>query len=118
MSRKRRRKPVDPRIARLMPENPGWKWRTLPVYLAITGGFLLGYRIASFGAGVSPDRWAFAIDTAVLIAFGLGLARISRWLTERWVVRRRIQRRLEEAPDVTPRQRRRREQSTPTTPPT
>jgi hypothetical protein len=114
MSRKRRRKHVDPRLARLLPERPGWKWRTLPVYLALTGGFLIGYRVASYGAGITPGGWAFWTDFAVLIAFGLGLARISRWLTERWVVRRRLQRQIEQGTLPARRERRRREQETPT----
>lgn len=90
MARKQRPTPLsDPRAARLLPANPGWRWRTLPVWLTLTGGFLIGYYIASLGAGVRPDRWAYFIQLAVLLGFAAGLSRITRWLTERFVVRRR-----------------------------
>lgn len=118
MARKRRRKPVDPRIARLMPERPDWRWRTLPVWLALTGGFIIGWYTFLIGSGAYPGRGAYILLYVVLAAFAFGLSRIVRWLTERWIVRRRLQRRVEPAPEETPRQRRRREQGTPTAPET
>jgi hypothetical protein len=88
MSRKRRKR-VDPRQARMLPAQPGWRWRTLPVWLALTGGFTIGWYVAAFGSGRYPDNWSYFVQLAVLSGFALGLSRIMRWLTERWILRRR-----------------------------
>lgn len=94
MARRRRQKRPDPRQARMMPANPGWRWTTLPVWLALTGGFIAGWYVAALGAldagDVWPGGWSYIVQLVVLIGFSLGLSRLMRWLTERWLARRRI----------------------------
>ena len=90
MARKRRARRPDPRQVRtMMPENPGWRWRTLPVWLALTGGFILGFYVCLFATRVDPETWGWVALYVAVGGFSLGLSRLVRWLTERWVARRR-----------------------------
>ncbi len=103
MARKRRSKRPDPREMRRgrpVPMNPGWRWRTLPVFLALTGGFLAGWYVASWGTGVMPAPWSWAYITqfVVLIGFSFGLSRITSWLMARWMVSRRAKAARQAAP--------------------
>jgi len=86
MARSRRRTaPRDP----LTQATPNWKWRTLPVWLALTGGVVIGWYIAAVGAGFKVENWAFYILLVFVAAFSFGLSRIVSWFTGRWVARRR-----------------------------
>ena len=67
---------------------PGWRWRTLPVWVALTGGFSLGFEIASLGVGLEPSGWSRLIGYAGLLAFGIALSRLWSWYVSRWVMRR------------------------------
>lgn len=89
MARKRRVKRPDSRQVRTLQEWSGWRWRTLPVWLAITGGFVLGWWVAAVGG---PDGGSYLIQVAVLAAFALGLSRISNRWAARWMARRRLNR--------------------------
>ena len=102
MARKRRRQRPDPRLARMMPADPGWRWRTLPVWLALTGGFIIGWYVAAFGSDSFPTGWSYWVHFIVLTGFSLGLSRIVRWRTERWVARRRAREALSEPRDARP----------------
>ena len=90
MARKRRRR-VDPRNPLAQPA-PVWRWRTLPVWLALTGGFVLGWYVAALGTGWNPDRWSYFTLLAVLAGFSFGLSRIMSRYTARWIARRRAAR--------------------------
>lgn len=68
---------------------PVWKWRTLPVWLALTGGIAVGWYIAAIGAEFHVDNWAFYVLLAVIAGFSFGLSRIVSYYTARWVARRR-----------------------------
>ncbi len=89
MARKRRPKRPDTRQARAVPEWPRWKWRTMPVWLALTGGFVLGWWVAAVGG---PAGISYLIQVAVLVVFALGLSRISNRWAARWWARRRLNR--------------------------
>jgi hypothetical protein len=96
MARKRRARRPDPRLARMMPAEPGWKWRSLPVWIALTGGFVLGWYVNMLGVGQQADGIPFYIFFVVLFGFSLGLSRVVRWRTERWVAARRARATLAE----------------------
>jgi uncharacterized membrane protein YcjF (UPF0283 family) len=89
MARKRRR--IDPRspLAQRFPE---WRWRTLPVWLALTGGFVLGWYVAAIGTAFQPDRWSYFTLLAVLALFSFGLSRVITRVTAMWLARRRTAR--------------------------
>ena len=86
MARKRRR--IDPRSP-LAQSGPVWRWRTLPVWLALTGGFVLGWYVAAIGTGWNPDRWSYFTLLAVLAGLSFGLSRILSRYTALWIARRR-----------------------------
>jgi Flp pilus assembly protein TadB len=107
MTRKRRYRRPDPRLSRMMPEQPGWRWRTLPVWLALTGGFVVGWYVDLIGSGVDPGLGAYVMLYVAIGGFSLGLSRIVRWMTERYVARRRLQKQLAETPPAAQRRERR-----------
>lgn len=88
MARKRRSRRPDPRLSRMLPAEPGWRWRTLPVWLALTGGFVAGWYVAAIG-GATSGGWSYVVLLIALAGFSLGLSRLVRWLVERRIVRRR-----------------------------
>lgn len=94
MSRKRRAKRPESH-ARGVPANPGWKWLTLPVWLALTGGFILGWYVNAVGTGVVAPTWSAPsiIFYVALLGFSVGLSQISGW----WFARRRMERRAKTA---------------------
>ncbi len=67
---------------------PSWRWATLPVWLALTGGFILGYYALLIDSGVAPGTGATILFYAALIGFSLGLSRITSVLIVRWRTRR------------------------------
>jgi hypothetical protein len=122
MARKRRRKrTVEHGTGRTMPVDPNWRWKTLPVWLALTGGFVAGWYVSAFGAPVPPGTgdWSWWVLIAALTGFSFGLSRVVRWLVERTVVRRRLERQAEEAAQAARRDRKRRSgaEGAPTAPP-
>ena len=88
MARKRRPKRPDSRQLQAA-VTPHWRWRTLPVWLALTGGFVAGWYVAAFGAGRHPGGTAYIILVIALVGFAIGLSQITSWLTRRWMLRRR-----------------------------
>lgn len=87
MARKRRRRQnVDQALAALT-SRPDWRWRTLPVWVALTGGFVLGWFVGVAWAGdISYYIWVF-----VLGGFWFGIARIiGRLLIDPLIARRRL----------------------------
>lgn len=89
MARKRRSGRPDPRHARPATPGPRWQWRTAPVWLALTGGFILGWYTYLFGARTTPNTTALIVFYVVMFGFTLGLSRVTSRLMERWLVRRR-----------------------------
>jgi hypothetical protein len=85
MSRNRPRRPgqKDP----LQP--PEWRWRTLPVWIALTGGMVAGWYIAAAGAPSPSTGWSFFVLIALLFLFSLGLSRIVNRYTTIWIAKRR-----------------------------
>lgn len=90
MARKRRERNrgLTPRPG-AVPSKPVWKWRTVPVLLAVTGGFTLGWYVAAIGAGQTPGGGAYIILLVVMLGFALGLSRITSYWTAVWIARRR-----------------------------
>lgn len=88
MARKRRPNRPDSRRVRA-PVIRTWRWRTLPVWLALTGGFVAGWYVSALGVGRQPDSWSYFVLLAVLGGFSVGLSQITRYLMERWMVRRK-----------------------------
>jgi hypothetical protein len=68
---------------------PVWKWRTLPVWLALTGGIAIGWYIAAIGANFRVGDGSFYVLLVVIAGFSFGLSRIVAYYTTRWVARRR-----------------------------
>lgn len=68
---------------------PSWRWRTLPVWLALTGGFTIGWYVAAIGAEWRLATWALIAMYVVLSLFSFGLSRIISRFTAIWVARRR-----------------------------
>ncbi len=87
MARNQRRRP-NPRDLLSQPA-PSWHWRTLPVWLALTGGIVIGWYIAAVGANWRLDRWSVIALYVVLSLFSFGLSRIISRYTAIWVARRR-----------------------------
>lgn len=116
MSRKRRRKrAVDHGLTNLT-TRPEWRWRTLPVWVALAGGFVIGWFVGTawFGEDISYYVWVAAFG-----GFWFGISRmIGRLLIDPIVARRRL-RRQEEAQSTARRERRQRggESATKTPPP-
>lgn len=84
-SRRRRPNPRDP----LSQPAPDWRWRTLPVWIALTGGVALGWYIAALGAEFRVDDWSFYVLLVFIALFSFGLSRIVNRYTMIWVARRR-----------------------------
>ena len=91
MARKRRRR-IDA-TSPLAQGTPVWRWRTLPVWIALNGGFILGWYVAAIGSDFRPAEWSFyALITAISL-FSLGLSRMfGRRFIEPWAARRRAAR--------------------------
>jgi hypothetical protein len=69
---------------------PVWRWRTLPVYLALTGGFVVGWYVAAFSGGLTFDNFGQILPVwIVLMAFSLGLSRVVARYTAIWAAKRR-----------------------------
>ena len=87
MPRKRRKRTEQ----RPIPGRPQWRWRTLPVWLALTGGFTIGWYVAAAGAGTDhwPGGWSYYVQLAVVLAFSFGLSRVFSYLVAMRVQRRR-----------------------------
>ncbi len=67
---------------------PVWRWRTFPVYFALTGGMFLGVYLGILASTIRYDNGNETPTTVVLIisalAFGFGLSRMtSRFLVTR-----------------------------------
>lgn len=88
MTARNRRKRVNPRDPLSQPA-PNWQWRTLPVWIALTGGAVIGWYIAAIGAGFDYDSWAFYVLLGLLFLFSMGLSRIVNRYTAIWVAKRR-----------------------------
>src|SRR3954470_21863758 len=73
----RRRRRVDPRDP-AQQGLPVWRWRTLPVWLAVTGSFVVGWYVAAFSVGWRGfDNFGqILVPWLVLMAFSLGLSRV------------------------------------------
>jgi len=85
MSRNRPRRPgqKDPLQA------PEWRWRTLPVWIALTGGTVIGWYIAAAGANFRYEAWSFYVLIALLFLFSMGLSRVVNRYTAIWIAKRR-----------------------------
>lgn len=90
MARKRRERNrgITPRPG-TMPANPGWRWRSVPVVVALCGGFVAGWYVAAIGAPAAPGQIATIVMYVFLFGFALSLSRVTRYWTERWMSRRR-----------------------------
>ena len=91
MSNRRPRRRSDPRnpLNQIMPT---WRWRTLPVWVALTGGFVLGWYVAAVGARFAVDLWATWMLWIGLACLSFGLSRIMSRYTTRWMLHRRASR--------------------------
>jgi hypothetical protein len=83
--RRRRASPRDP----LSQPAPEWHWRTLPVWLALTGGVTIGWYIAAVGAEFRIADWAFWVLLAFVGLFSFGLSRVISRYTAIWAAKRR-----------------------------
>jgi hypothetical protein len=80
--RKRRARRLDPRLNPALLQKPEWRWRTLPVWVALTGGFVLGWYVAAIASPIQPEQWSYLISLAVLAGFWFG---VSRMLVRRFI---------------------------------
>lgn len=73
-----------------LPPLPQWRWRTLPVFAALTGGLLFGLWIGII-IGVSGNEvLAFWVPIAVAVPTGFAFSRIVRyWILKRGLVKPR-----------------------------
>lgn len=109
--KKRRRRPrggsgtvaaVAPGVAttpggRVLPELPVWRWKTLPVYFALTGGLFVGLYVGIAVGFFATDRGNETPMTVTLIIaallFGFALSRVtSRFLITRGILKPRPRR--------------------------
>lgn len=79
-----------------MPELPVWRWKTLPVYFALTGGLFVGLYLGIAVGFFATDRGNETPMTVTLIIaallFGFALSRVtSRFLVKRGFVKPRVQ---------------------------
>lgn len=86
MAQRRKRPPAR---GAAIPAPPTWRWRTLPVWLALTGGLVAGWYIAAAGSRVSIDRWSYIVVLVVMAGFSAGLSRVVSRYTAIWMMRRR-----------------------------
>lgn len=86
----RRRQRSDPR-APATKTPPVWRWRTLPVWMALTGGFCAGWYVGAFGGNSLTNQkfWSLAILYVVLALSSFGLSRIMTRYTTGFMLRRR-----------------------------
>jgi hypothetical protein len=88
MARTSRRRRINPRDPLTQPQ-PEWNWRTLPVWIALTGGMAAGWYIAAAGAEFRVEDWSFYVLLVIIALFSFGLSRIVNRYTMAWVARRR-----------------------------
>jgi hypothetical protein len=78
---------VDPAITPM----PNWRWKTFPVYFALTAGLMLGVYLGWIAGFVASDQGNQTPTTVTFIVaallFGFALSRLStRWLiSRRWI---------------------------------
>lgn len=86
----RRRQRSDPR-APATKTPPVWRWRTLPVWMALTGGFCAGWYVAAFGADsvTNEKTWSWVSLYVVLALSSFGLSRVMTRYTTGFMLRRR-----------------------------
>lgn len=92
-----RRKRIDPKT--VIQNAPSWKWRTLPVWMALTGGFILGWYVAAFGAQFGVDQWAVIVLYVVLAGSSFGLSRIISRYTALRMMKRKLAKERGAAPE-------------------
>ena len=71
---------------------PSWKWRTLPVWLALWGGMSIGWYIAAIGSSYQVEPWAYYVLLGIIALFSLGLSVVVNRYTYTWVAKRRASR--------------------------
>jgi hypothetical protein len=89
MSRRRQRRP-NPRDPLSQPP-PDWRWRTLPVWIALTGGMVAGWYIGTAGSRTpfEYETWSFVVLIGLLFLFSMGLSRVVNRYAMIWVAKRR-----------------------------
>lgn len=85
----RRRRRVEPKSGTTLREPPNWKWSTLPVYIALTGGFVIGWYVAAAGALFRLQPWAQWVLFGGLALFSFGLSRVVSYYVALWMARRK-----------------------------
>ena len=88
MARTSRRRRTNPRDPLLQPQ-PEWRWRTLPVWIALTGGVAAGWYIAAMGADFRIANWSFYVLLVFIALFSFGLSRIVNRYVMIWMAKRR-----------------------------
>ena len=78
---------------RVLPELSVWRWKTLPVYFALTGGLFVGLYLGiavGFFANEGNETPMTAVLIIAALAFGFALSRVtSRFLLKRGIVKAR-----------------------------
>jgi hypothetical protein len=96
-SKRRRRKTnplpaADGAVAAVKPLTE-WRWRTFPVFFALSAGLFIGLQLGVVVASANSTA-SLIIFIAVAVVLGLGLSRLTtRWLIERQWIKPRPKRR-------------------------
>ena len=93
--RRRERQKASPAIqsqsapghAPVPPPLPEWRWRTLPVFFALSGGLFFGCWIGVLVGLADAEGLAFWIPLAFALPFSFALARVSTrfMLEQKWI---------------------------------
>jgi hypothetical protein len=88
MARTSRRRRTNPRDPLPQPQSE-WRWQTLPVWIALTGGVAVGWYIAALGAEFRIANWSFYVLLVFIALFSFGLSRIVNRYVMAWTAKRR-----------------------------
>lgn len=90
MSRKRRSGRSVRRPDPVLEHAPVWRWRTAPVLMAFSGGFLICWFLYLFDTGATPGPFTSLLYWAMIVTFSFAASRISSQLVRRWVLKRQL----------------------------
>lgn len=67
---------------------PAWRWRTAPVFMAFSGGFLVCWFLYLFDTGITPGPFTSLLYWVMIVTFSFSASRISSQLVRQWMLRR------------------------------
>jgi hypothetical protein len=87
-------------VRQVEPAASVWRWRTLPVLMAFTGGIVFAWYVFLISSGVEPGTLATWVFYVALFGFAIGLSQMTTKMMARrqWMKRARAAQAQERPP--------------------